>query len=75
MPLLLAACNVGRDQPDRPFQNWQAQRFENIQRQRTDFTCGAASLSIIATHYYGKPIKEVAFTATIRKTYGKEFVE
>ena len=72
IPLLLGACNPGRDQLDQPFQNWQAHRFENIQRQRTDFTCGAASLSIIATQYYRKPIKEVAFTAAIRKTYSKE---
>jgi uncharacterized protein len=72
VPLVLGACTLGRDQLDRPFRNWQAQKFENVQRQRTDFTCGAASLSIIATHYYGRPIKEVAFTAAIHKTYSKE---
>jgi predicted double-glycine peptidase len=72
LPLFLAACSAGPDELDRPFQNWQAHRFENVQRQRTDFTCGSASLSIIATHYYGKPIKEVAFTSAIRKTYSKD---
>jgi predicted double-glycine peptidase len=72
LPLLLAACTAGSDELDRPFQNWQAHRFEHMQRQRTDFTCGSASLSTIATYYYGKPIKEVAFTAAIRKTYSKE---
>jgi predicted double-glycine peptidase len=72
LPLLLAACSADLNHLDRPFQSWQAQKFEHVQRQRTDFTCGSASLSIIATYYYGKPIKEVAFTAAIRKTYSKE---
>ena len=57
------------DQFERPFANWQAQRFHNALKQRTDFTCGAASLSIIAQHYYGKTILEPAFTAAIRKNY------
>jgi uncharacterized protein len=43
-----------------------------VQRQRTDFTCGSASLSMISTYYYGRPIKELAFTSTIRKKYNKE---
>jgi predicted double-glycine peptidase len=72
LPLSLAACSADLEELDRPFQNWQSQKFEHVQRQRTDFTCGSASLSIIATYYYGKPIKEVAFTAAIRKTYSKE---
>jgi predicted double-glycine peptidase len=70
--MLLAACSSDPNQLDRPFRNWEAQKFENVQRQRTDFTCGAASLSIIAKYYYGKPIKEVAFTAAIRRTYSKD---
>jgi uncharacterized protein len=57
---------------DRPFANWLALRFHNASKQRTDFTCGAASLSIIAQHYYGKSIAEPQFTAAIRSTYTKE---
>jgi predicted double-glycine peptidase len=60
------------DQFERPFANWQAQRFHNALKQRTDFTCGAASLAIIAKHYYGKAIPEPQFTAAIRKTYTDE---
>lgn len=60
------------DQFDRPFANWQAQRFHNASKQRTDFTCGAASLSIIAQHYYSKEIAEAQFTDTIRKMYTTE---
>jgi predicted double-glycine peptidase len=70
--LFLSACSGGPDELDRSFRNWQAHRFENVQRQRTDFTCGSASLSMIAIQYYGKPINEVAFTAAIRKTYSRE---
>jgi len=74
LPLVLAGCEAGTttDELSRPFHSWQALRFTNIQRQRTDFTCGAAALSAIAVHYYGKPIKEVEFTTTIRKLYSKD---
>jgi predicted double-glycine peptidase len=61
---------------ERPFENWQAHRFQNIRKQRTDFTCGAASLAIISQSYYGKEIPEFEFTAAIRKTYSdKEWKE
>jgi len=70
--LALAGCSASPENLDRPFQNWQANKFENVQRQRTDFTCGASTLSIIATYYYRKPIKEAEVTATIRQTYSKE---
>jgi uncharacterized protein len=73
--LLLAAlwaANSRADELDRPFANWQAQRFHNATKQRTDFTCGAASLSMIAEHYYGKPIAERQITQAIRKTYSAE---
>ena len=60
------------DDLDRPFLNWQAQRFRNVLRQRTDFTCGAASLSIISRHYYGRTVAERQFTDAIRETYTKE---
>lgn len=64
---------VGRAEDfDRPFANWQALRFHHAFKQRTDFTCGAASLSIIAQHYYGKTIAEPQFTVAIRKTYTDE---
>src|SRR5262252_9472685 len=73
--LLLAAlwaASTRADELDRPFANWQAQRFHNATKQRTDSTCGAASLSMIAAHYYGKPIAERQFTEAIRKTYSPE---
>ena len=74
MTLLLAGCGAApdKDYVDRKFQNWQAAKFQDVARQRTDFTCGAAALSIISEHYYGKPITEVEFTTAIRATYSKE---
>jgi predicted double-glycine peptidase len=69
---MLWPSNGRADQFDRPFANWQAQRFHNATKQRTDFTCGAASLSMIAQHYYGKSVLEPQFTDTIRKTYSVE---
>jgi predicted double-glycine peptidase len=57
---------------ERPFENWQAHRFQNIRKQRTDFTCGAAALAIISQGYYGKEIPEFVFTSAIRKSYSDE---
>jgi uncharacterized protein len=74
--MLLSGCSARPDPTDRPFENWQAHRFHGISKQRTDFTCGAASLSIISQAYYGRPIPEFKFTEAIRKTYSaKEWKE
>lgn len=72
--LLLVGVSGSRaeDPLDRRFHNWYARKFHNIQRQRTDFSCGAASLAIIAQQYWNKPVQEVEFTATIRKNYTNE---
>jgi len=66
--LVLSAGSALPDALDRPFHNWQARKFHDIERQRTDFTCGAASLAIISQQYWGKPIKEPQFTDAIRKS-------
>lgn len=70
--LLLPWCSLEADEIDRPFENWQAHRFRGVQKQRTDFTCGAASLSIISQNYFRKQITEPEFTMTIRKMYNDE---
>ncbi len=71
--MLVLSAGIGRsDELDRKFHNWQARRFHDIERQRTDFTCGAASLSIIAQQYWGKPIKEPQFTDAIHKSHTDE---
>ena len=72
MLLLSAGSGRSNDYVDRNFHNWQARRFRDIERQRTDFTCGAASLSIISQQYWGKPIKEPQFTDAIRKSHTEE---
>lgn len=74
--LFLWCCGARAEEPadplDRKFENWQAHRFHNIRKQRTDFTCGAASLAIISQGYYGKQVEEFEFTGAIRKTYSDE---
>jgi uncharacterized protein len=70
--LALCGCAAEPDSLNRPFESWQSRKFHNIERQRTDFTCGAASLSIISEHFYGRPISEVDFTTAIRETYSKD---
>jgi predicted double-glycine peptidase len=69
--LLASAVAAFADPLDRPFHNWQAQKFRGIQRQRTDFTCGAASLAILS-QYWDKPIIEGSFTDAIRKSHSKQ---
>jgi uncharacterized protein len=70
---LLTACSGGASSDlDKPFASWEDLKFANVTRQRTDFTCGAASLSIISEHYWGRPIQEIDFTAAIRATYTKD---
>jgi predicted double-glycine peptidase len=57
---------------DAPFRNWQNRHFAAVVRQQTDFTCGAASLSTISEHYFGRPISEKQFTNAMRKRYSDE---
>lgn len=54
----------------RPFQSWQTQRFRNVVRQQYEFTCGAASLSIISKYYLGRPISEQEFAKAIKNRHG-----
>jgi predicted double-glycine peptidase len=70
--VLLPVASAAADELDRPFENWQAHRFRNVQKQHTDFTCGAAAMSIIAQIYWGKQIAEPQFTVAIREMYTKE---
>jgi len=70
--LVLAAGGCHADELDRKFHNWEARKFHDIERQRTDFTCGAASLAIISQQYWGKPIKEAQFTIAIHKSHTDE---
>ena len=74
--LLTGCASAGRDgsaaRPSPPFQTWQDLRFAGVVRQQTDFTCGAASLSTISKHYFGRPIPEAQFTKTMRARYTDE---
>lgn len=67
----LAGCGGGAA-PEAPvgslpgFQTWQDRKYQDVVRQETDFTCGAASLSTISQHYYRRPVAEKAFSDAVR---------
>lgn len=72
--LQIAACSTQEQEVadtwfPQSFQSWQARRFEHVVRQQTDFTCGAASLSIISKYYLGRAISEQEFSKAIRDRY------
>lgn len=70
--LVLAGCAAGPDPLDRRVQTWHDNKFHDVTRQLTDFTCGSAALSTVSEYYYGKPISESEFTTAMRVTYSKE---
>lgn len=70
----IAACSTQEQEVadtwfPQSFESWQARRFSHIVRQQTDFTCGAASLSIISKYYLGRAISEQEFSKAIRDRY------
>lgn len=42
----------------KPVKSWRTQRFTNLVRQQTDFSCGAAALATIFNYAYGKNTSE-----------------
>lgn len=43
----------------KPVKNWQAQRFNDLMAQQTDYSCGAAALATLLRYVYGKPLDEI----------------
>ncbi|WP_008295090.1 C39 family peptidase [Congregibacter litoralis] len=46
--------------PAQAFDNWLSLRDAGVVRQERDFSCGAAALATVLTHYYGEPVSEAA---------------
>ena len=51
---------------------WRARQYQFVERQLTDFTCGAASLSTIAKHFLELDIPEPRVTEIIKSFYDDE---
>jgi uncharacterized protein len=47
-------------------------KFEATVRQRLDFSCGAAALATISSHYWGKPLRESDVLAIMLSRYSKD---
>lgn len=51
----------------REVKSWQESRYENIARQLTEFSCGAASLATIFAHHFHQDITEDQISSNIRE--------
>jgi predicted double-glycine peptidase len=77
MMLALAGCaappRLAGDfrEPDK-FRTWQELQFANVVRQQTDFTCGAAALSILSKYFIGHDIEESEIAEAIKASYSEE---
>lgn len=57
-PLWLGAVNGGSPTLAVSLTSWKERRFENLIRQRTDFSCGAAALATIFNYAFGRSTTE-----------------
>lgn len=56
---------------ERPL-SYQALKFSTTVRQRFDFSCGAATVATVLTHYWGRPVDELAVMEVLRRRYPGE---
>lgn len=57
-PVWLGAVNTGSPTLAVSLTSWKERKFENIIRQRTDFSCGAAALATIFNYGFGRSTTE-----------------
>lgn len=53
---------------EKDFQTWQDLRFKNVVRQKYDFSCGVAALSILLNYQFGRDEKEQQLLLDYLKT-------
>lgn len=58
----------------KPVRSWKSMKFDNIVRQQTDFSCGAAALATIFNHAYGKSTTEQQVLVNMLKVADPEIV-
>jgi predicted double-glycine peptidase len=68
---IACGCTPGAPAADRPT-SYLALRYEATERQKKDFTCGAASLSTIFNYYWQTPISEADVLIALKDRYTKE---
>lgn len=54
--------------------DWKSMKFENLVRQQTDFSCGAAALATIFNHAYGKSTTEQQVLVNMMKVADPDLV-
>lgn len=58
MPIALDSVSRGAPIMARPVASWNERKFTNLVRQRTDFSCGAATLATIFNYAYDRKTSE-----------------
>ncbi|WP_439101230.1 C39 family peptidase [Congregibacter sp.] len=64
--------------PVQAFDNWVSLRDAGVVRQKQDFSCGAAALATVLTHFYREPVSEAVLLEQLisgRRDSGKEELE
>jgi uncharacterized protein len=66
----LSGCGVASGPLDLGVkQTYGSLKYENVVRQRLDFTCGGAALATMLSHYWGRPTPEEEVLAIFRARY------
>lgn len=60
LTLALFGLGLQTAQPTYGFDNWLSLRDQGVVRQQRDYSCGAAALATLLTHYYHDPVSENA---------------
>ena len=60
---------------EKPVFTWTAQKRQNIVMQKQDYSCGAAAMATVARYYWGDPVGEQYFLATIVNMLTREQLE
>jgi predicted double-glycine peptidase len=76
VPVLVGGTPQGNQTVVRqPVRSWKAMKFDNVVRQQTDFSCGAAALATIFNYAYGKHTTEQQVLVNMLKVADPEIVK
>lgn len=56
--IFIVGCSSGQIKNKRTIASWHQTKWENVERQKFDYSCGAAALATIGRYYFNDPINE-----------------
>src|SRR4051812_9017798 len=67
VPLVNGSAAQSASYVQRPLRSWKAMKFDNVVKQQTDFSCGAAALATIFNYGYGRHTTEAQVLVNMLK--------